>query len=134
MTIKVQNVLWIDRGSKYIWLAYAPLNQSISFPIWYLLNDQMIYFNIADIIQRQSIKKIVIWRPSRQKDIQEKIEKFIKSLEYIIDKKEISVEKVNEDYTSVQSWEIISNFKKNVAEDTVSAMIILERRQNNQKT
>jgi len=51
-------------------------------------------------------------------------------LEYIIDKKEITVEKVNEDYTSVQSGEIVSNFKKNVAEDTVSAMIILERWRN----
>ena len=132
MTIKSQNILWIDRWSKYIWLAYSPLNQNVCFPIGYLLNDQMIYFNIADIIQRNNIKKIAIWRPSKQKDVQEKIEKFIKSLEYIIDKKEITVEKVNEDYTSVQSWEIISNFKKNVAEDTVSAMIILERRQKNQ--
>ncbi len=130
MTIKIQNVLWIDRGSKYIWLAYGPINQDMSFPIWYLLNDQMIYFNIADIIQRYNIKKIIIWRPWKQKDIQEKIDKFIRSLEYIIDKKEITVEKVNEDYTSVQSGEIVSNFKKNVAEDTVSAMIILERWRN----
>ena len=132
MTIKTQNVLGIDRWSKYIWLAYCPINQNISFPIWYLLNDQMIYFNISDIIQRQYIKKIVIWRPSKQKDIQEKIDKFINSLGYIIDKKEITIEKIEEDYTSVQSWEIISNFKKNVAEDTVSAMIILERRQKTQ--
>jgi hypothetical protein len=28
----------------------------------------------------------------------------------------------------VLAWEIVSNFKKNVAEDTVSAMLILERR------
>lgn len=129
MTIKIENVLWIDRWSKYIWLAYAPLNQNICFPIWYLLNDQMVYFNISDIIHRQNIRKIVIWRPGKQKDIQEKIEKFIKSLKYIIDSKKISIETINEDYTSVQSWEIVSNFKKNVAEDTVSAMIILERRQ-----
>lgn len=129
MTIKIENVLWIDRWSKYIWLAYAPLNQNICFPIWYLLNDQMVYFNISDIIHRQNIRKIVIWQPGKQKDIQEKIEKFIKSLKYIIDSKKISIETINEDYTSVQSWEIVSNFKKNVAEDTVSAMIILERRQ-----
>jgi len=94
----------------------------------------MIYFNISEIIQRQHIKKIVIWRPSKQKDIQDKIENFIKSLGYIIDKKNITIEKVEEDYTSVQSGEIVSNFKKNVAEDTVSAMLILERRhKQNQK-
>ncbi len=128
MTIKPKNVLWIDRWSKYIWLAYSPIDQDISFPLWYLLNDKMIYFNISDIIQRHNIRKIILWRPKRQKDIQEKIQDFIKSLEYIIDTQKIEIYTVEEDYTSVQSWEIVSNFKKNVAEDTVSAMLILERR------
>jgi len=81
-----------------------------------------------DIIQRHNIRKIVIWRPKKQKNIQEKIEDFIKNLKYIIDTKKIEIDTVEEDYTSVQSWEIVSNFKKNVAEDTVSAMLILERR------
>ncbi len=128
MTIKPQNILWIDRWSKYIGLAYCPFDQKISFPIWYLMNDQMIYFNMWDIIQRHNIRKIVIWRPKKQKNIQEKIEDFIKNLKYIIDTKKIEIDTVEEDYTSVQSWEIVSNFKKNVAEDTVSAMLILERR------
>jgi RNase H-fold protein (predicted Holliday junction resolvase) len=125
-----KNVLWIDRGSKYIWLAYTQLDsdQTVCFPIWYLMNDQMIYFNISDIIQRHNIKKIILWRPGKQENIQKRIKDFIKNLEYIIDTKKIPIELVNEDYTSVQSWEIVSNFKKNVAEDTVSAMIILERR------
>ena len=57
----------------------------------------------------------------------------MKHLEYIIDTKRIPIDLVNEDYTSVQSWDIISNFKKNVAEDTVSAMIILERRKKAQE-
>jgi RNase H-fold protein (predicted Holliday junction resolvase) len=55
----------------------------------------------------------------------------MKSLDYIIEHDEIKIETVNEDYTSVQSGEIISNFKKNSAEDTISAMLILERRKNN---
>lgn len=131
MTItKPQNVLWIDRGSKYIWVAYAPLNQDITFPIWYLLNDKMVYFNLWDVIQRHNIRKIVLWFPKNQKDTQEKILDFIKHLELIIDPNRISIETIEEDYTSVQAWEIISNFKKNVAEDTVSAMLILERWKN----
>ena len=133
MTIKAQNALGIDRWSKYIWLAYAPLSQDVTFPIWYLLNDQMVYFNISDIIYRHNIKTIILGRPRTQEDIQKKIEDFMKNLEYIIDSKKIPIELVNEDYSSVQSWEIISNFKKNVAEDTVSAMIILERRKNQKK-
>lgn len=128
MTVRQQNILWIDRWSKYIWLAYSPFDSDISFPIWYLMNDQMIYFNIGDIIQRHNIRKIIIWRPKKQVNIQEKIKDFMKNLEYIIDTKRIEINTVEEDYTSVQSWEIVSNFKKNVAEDTVSAMLILERR------
>ncbi|HKL43732.1 MAG TPA: Holliday junction resolvase RuvX, partial [Candidatus Absconditabacterales bacterium] len=133
MTIKTKNILGIDRGSKYIGLAYSPFDQSISFPIGYLMNDQMIYFNMGDIVQRHNIKKIVIGRPKKQINIQEKIKDFIKNLEYIIDTKKIEIDTVEEDYTSVQSGEIVSNFKKNVAEDTVSAMLILERRKKEQK-
>ena len=120
-------ILAIDRGSKYIGLAYAPMNNDIIFPIGYLMNDQMIYFHIADLIKRYGVKTIVLGRPSKQKDIQEKISQFINSLNYIIEKDEITIETVEEDYTSVESWEIISNFKKNEATDTVSAMLILER-------
>jgi len=48
-------------------------------------------------------------------------------MNYIIEHREITLDRVEEDYTSVQSGEIVSNFKKNVAEDTISAMLILER-------
>lgn len=92
------------------------------------MNDQMIYFHIGDLIKRYGVKTIVLGRPSKQKDIQERIMKFMNSLNYIIEKDEITIETVEEDYTSVESWEIISNFKKNEATDTVSAMLILERR------
>ena len=87
----------------------------------------MVYFNLWDIIQRHNIKKIVLWFPHTQKDTQEKILDFIKHLEMIIDTEKISIETIQEDYTSVQAGEIVSNFKKNVAEDTVSAMLILDR-------
>ena len=96
-----------------------------------LKTNEALNFNIADIIARYHIKVIAMGRPSKQKDIQDKIQEFIKSLNYIIDHDEIKIETVNEDYTSVQSWEIMSNFKKNAAEDTISAMIILERWKDN---
>lgn len=131
MRNKQHNTLWIDRWSKYIWTCYMQEESKMIFPIWYLLNDKMTYFNIADIITRYQIKSIVIWRPKKQKDIQEKIQDFIKSLNYIIENQEIQIHTVEEDYTSVQSWEIVSNFKKNAAEDTISAMLILERWKNN---
>ena len=85
------------------------------------------YFNVAGIIEKHNIAKIMLGRPAKQKDIQDKIMAFMKSLNFIIENREIEIQLVEEDYTSVQSGEIVSNFKKNAAEDTVSAMLILER-------
>ena len=79
------------------------MNSEIIFPVGYLMNDQMIYFHIADLIQRYGVKTIVLGRPSKQKDIQEKITKFMNSLNYIIEKGEITIETIEEDYTSVES-------------------------------
>ncbi len=124
---KTKAILGIDRGTKYIGLAYALPGSEVVFPIGYILNDQMMYFNIAGIIEKHNIGKIMLGRPAKQKDIQEKITTFMKSLNYIIEHREIEIQLVEEDYTSVQSWEIVSNFKKNAATDTVSAMLILER-------
>lgn len=126
-------ILWIDRWSKYIWLAYTHKSNDVIFPVWYIINDQMTYFNIADLIKRYNVKTIVLWRPSKQKDIQEKITKFMVSLNYIIEKDEITIETIEEDYTSVESGEIVSNFKKNETTDTISAMLILERWKNKTK-
>jgi RNase H-fold protein (predicted Holliday junction resolvase) len=100
---KESTILGIDRGSKYIGLAYSPLSSEIIFPVGYLMNDQMIYFHIADLIQRYGVKTIVLGRPSKQKDIQERITKFMNSLNYIIEKDEITIETMEEDYTSVES-------------------------------
>lgn len=122
-----KSILAIDRGSRYIGLAYQIIGQEVIFPIWYLLNDQMIFFHIGDIIEKHNVSTIVIGRPKTQTDIQEKINKFISNLNYIVDQREIAIERMEEDYTSVQAGEIVSNFKKNVAEDTISAMLILER-------
>ncbi len=124
---KQQSILAIDRWTKYIGLAYKNTDSEVIFPIGYLLNDQMIYFNIADLIIRYHVVKIMIGRPSKQEDVQEKIKKFIQGLSRNIDKENIEIQYVEEDYTSVQSGEIMSNFKKNAAEDTISAMLILER-------
>jgi RNase H-fold protein (predicted Holliday junction resolvase) len=128
------HALGIDRGSKYIWLAYTPLEWSdIIFPIGYIMNDSMTYYYIADLIQKYHIRKLILWRPKRQKDVQEKITKFMESLNYIIENQRIEIITVDEDYSSVQSWEIVSDFKKNATTDTISAMIILERRKNWEK-
>ncbi len=132
--MKITHALGIDRGSKYIGLAYTPIeNADIVFPIGYVMNDEMTYYYIADLIQRYHIRKIVLGRPRKQQDIQEKITKFMQSLNYIIENQKIEIEMVEEDFTSVQSGEIVSDFKKNATTDTISAMLILERWKHGEK-
>ena len=58
--MKISHALGIDRGSKYIGLAYTPLNADIVFPIGYVMNDAMTYYYIADLIQRYHIRKIIL--------------------------------------------------------------------------
>ncbi len=124
---KQTNILGIDRWSKYIGLAYMTLENRIPMPIGYILNDHMTMPTLADTVNRYHIQGIVVWYPQKQKDIQEKIDKFVKSLTYVISP-DIVIEYIDEDYSSVQAGEIVSDFKKTAASDTVSAMLILERR------
>ncbi len=58
----------------------------------------------------------------------------MESLNYIIENQRIEIETIDEDFSSVQSGEIVSNFKKNATTDTISAMIILERWKQSKKS
>ena len=58
----------------------------------------------------------------------------MESLNYIIENQRIEIETVDEDFSSVQSGEIVSDFKQNATTDTISAMIILERRKQSKKS
>lgn len=120
------NIIGIDRGSKYIGLAYMSLENRIPMPIGYILNDHMTMPTLADAIVRYRAQGIVIGYPQKQKDIQTKIQAFVKSLTYVISS-DVAIEYIDEDYSSVQAGEMISDFKKNAASDTVSAMLILDR-------
>ena len=59
--MKMNHALGIDRGTKYIGLAYTPIGDSqIIYLIGYVMNDAMTYYYIADLIQRYHIRKIVL--------------------------------------------------------------------------
>lgn len=119
-----KNILWIDWGSKYIWLAYVNTRgENIIMPIWYVLNDPAVLYNIADIIARYNIWKIVIGYP-KEESIRKKVDDFIKQLKLIVEN--IPIERVDEEYSSVQASSISWNFKKDEKEDTLAAMIILK--------
>jgi RNase H-fold protein (predicted Holliday junction resolvase) len=123
------NILWIDWWTKYIWLAKKDTKHNMIMPVWYINNDAWTMFELANIIEQYQIKKIIVWWPTKQKDIQEKIEKFINELSLVYP--DIEIIKVDEDYTSVQAWETKWDFTRSKWEDdTIAAMKILERYKN----
>ena len=119
------NVLAIDWGSKYLWLAYKNVSNNVIFPVGYLINDGSLFFNLWDIISRYDIKKIVLWYPKKQEDIKEKIDEFIKQLWYMV-LDDIQIEKVNEDYSTVQAKAKTWNYEKDSSTDSLAAVQILE--------
>jgi len=70
-------------------------------PIGYLMNDQTFYYNISDVLARYAIKKIIIGYPKHHEDAQKAIDIMVERL-LLIDEK-LNIEKVDEEYTSVQS-------------------------------
>lgn len=108
MTKKQHNILGIDWGKKYIGIAYTTKGNSVIFPLGYLLNDQMIFFSLSELLHKYMIKEIVIGRPCKQKDLQEKIQAFITNLNAIIAHQDIPIHIQEEDYSSVQAGEILS--------------------------
>ncbi len=120
------NILWIDYWTKYIWLAKKDTKHWLIIPVWYIRNDWSTIFELVNIIYQYNITKIVIWYPQRQKDMQEKIDNFIKEIK--LSCSDIKILKIDEDYTSVEANVVTWNFnKKPWEEDTISAMKILER-------
>ena len=123
------NILGIDWWEKYIGLAKKDTKHNVIMPIWYIQNDGSTMFELANIIQQYNIWKIVIGWPAKQKDIQEKIDKFIKELSFVYPDMEII--KVNEDYSSVQAQAKKWDFnRKKWEDDTIAAMQILENYNN----
>lgn len=136
------HILGIDRWSKYVGLAYMDAELQIPLPIGYIQNDGSVFFVIGDYLMRYNIQTIVVWYPKKSTvdnkntfldTIQSHIDKFIENLKLLITP-DISICTVSENYTTIQAGDIVSNFRKNAAEDTVSAMLILERRKNQKET
>ena len=118
------SILAIDRGKKYIGCAYALEGSTIVFPIGYIINDAGVFAALSEQIVRYRVKHIVIGVPSNER-AQKEIAHFQSGLAKAIDDA-ITIEQFDENYTSVQAGERVSNYQKSSAEDTVAAMVILE--------
>ena len=122
---KVKNILGLDWWTKYIGVAY--INQgarNLVMPIGYLQNWPELLFELASIITRYNISKIIIWLPKDEK-IKEKVKDFIDQLKLSFP--EIEILPWDEEYSSVEAKSKLGDYQKNMWKDTISAMVILER-------
>jgi RNase H-fold protein (predicted Holliday junction resolvase) len=80
---------------------------------------------LAHIVAERQVHLVVVGYPSKQQDIQKKIDTFIRDLSFVIPQ-ECEIVKVNEDYSSVQAGAKLGNYKKTAAEDSMAAVYIME--------
>lgn len=123
------NILWVDWGTKYIGMAYWNEKSNMVMPIWYLMNDKSLFFDVWDVLSRYHIKQVVVGYPKQHKETQVKIDEFLKNINYV--DKDIECTKVDEEYSSVQAGATTGTFIKDEKEDTLAALIILENYINN---
>ena len=122
------SIIAIDRWRRRLWIAYTRGVDGIIFPIGSLDNDANCIYWLAHIVAQHQWELIIVWYPSQEEKIQKAIDKFITQLQYVISP-DCKIEKVNEDYSSVQAGAVLGNFRKNPAEDTLAAAKILEEYQ-----
>lgn len=125
--------LAIDWGKKRIWLAYTPFSHDVIFPLWFLDNTQEVLYALAHLLVQYHITRIIIGYPARREDIQKHIDAFIRQLQYVIDP-ECLIERVNEDYSSVQANALVWVYRKTAEEDSLAAMYLLEEWQKKKKS
>lgn len=118
------NILWVDWWTKYIGFAYRNEKSDMVMPIWYLMNDKSLFFDVWDILGRYHIKKVVVWYPKQHKETQVKIDEFLKNITFV--DRDIVCEKVDEEYSSVMANATTGTYKKDETEDTLAAIHILE--------
>lgn len=133
MVKKTSRIFGIDRGSKYIWLADMEDDNRIPMPVWYLPNDNMFFYTLSDYLVKYNVFKIIVWYPKWNEKLEEKVSKFIQNIEMLVDPAKTTVEKIDENYTSVEAGEIMSDYRKNEKTDTIAAMVILQKWLDSQK-
>ncbi len=115
----------IDWGRKRMWLAYMNDAHGIIFPLWSLDNDADVLYSIAHFAVQHKASKILVGFPTQQAGLQKAIDNFIKQLWFVISP-DCVIERVNEEYSSVQANAMTWVFKKTAEEDSLAAVCLLE--------
>jgi len=102
----------------------------IPLPLGYVTNTPDLYPNLASLVMEKSVSTIIVGYPERNKAMTTQIDKFIINLGYSVDSS-IPIIRVDEHFSSVQASDLTTittgSYRKDISQDTVSAMVILER-------
>lgn len=121
------NILALDRWSKRIGVAWMDTANNTPLPLGYLLNTGDVYFELSALVMKYKIDTIVCGTPSGNTNIVDRINNFLKNLKLCVPDTVIFTS-IDEHYSSTQASNITGDLgTKHISQDTVSAMVILER-------
>lgn len=122
------NILSLDRWSKRIGIAWMNTNNNIPLPLGYLLNTSTVYSDLASLMMQYQIETVLYGYPTGNRNVIAKIDNFIKNMKYCV-ADTVVFQSIDEHYSSTQASDLTWDLgKKHISQDTVSAMILLERR------
>ncbi len=115
-------LLWIDRGTKKIGLARWAKNTNITFPLWFILNDEHTIETISKFIISYEIDTVIYWFVQNKRMRHQLIACRDQLLQIHPTLKRIGS---NEAYTSIQA-DILLQISNHPWQDSVAAMYILD--------
>lgn len=96
-------------------------------PLGYLLNKSTIYSDLASLIMEYAIDVVVYGYPTGNTGVIKKIDTFINNMKYCV-ADTVVFQSIDEHYSSTQASDVTGDLgRKHISQDTVSAMILLER-------
>lgn len=103
------------------------MDNKTPLPLWYLENTNTVYFDLASLVAQYTIDTIVYGYPEWNKGVMSKIDRFIQSLKFSV-ADTVVFHPIDEHYSSTEASNITWDLDhKHISQDTISAMVILER-------
>lgn len=118
-------VLGIDFGTKKVGLALLEATSTVISPLPVVKNDRHLFPRLVKIVSDYRVEIIVVGMPSYE-TTQKKVKRFVQNFELFL-QKDLTIQYVNEDNTSLGIKSQINSSKQEKNLDSLSAVAILEQ-------
>ena len=121
------NTLALDRWSKRIGIAWMDTTNNTPLPLGYLMNTSTVYSDLSSLVMQYRIDTVLYGYPTGNRNVVAKIDNFVNNMKYCV-ADTVMFQSIDEHYSSTQASDLTWDLgKKHISQDTVSAMILLER-------